>query len=174
MNDNKNWFNRAKKDAGRKLPLNERIFGILIIIFCLIAIIYFVNHQIQLTGFFTAKFGIIEILLFYGFWIFWISTASLESIFNQRLLSRILDTFGGLIFATLSLIILLYIFPFEFTHLADLLPNILRFIVNWINNDIAQIIIGILIILHLAAAIYCPFAYKFIDNKLFKRNKKSN
>lgn len=171
MNEIENWFSKAKTEAKKELPLNERIFGILIVIFGILMIIFFVTHQIQLTGFFTIKFGIFEMLFFYGFWIFWITTATLEAIFSQRFLSRIVDTFGGLIFAIISLSLLLFLFPFDFTYLADAMPGILRFLVQWISNDIAKAIIMILIILHLAAAIYSPFAYKFIDKKIYNRKK---
>jgi fumarate reductase subunit D len=170
MNDN-NWLSRAKEESEKKLPLNERIFGILIVIFCILMIIFFGIHQIKKTGFFTIKFSILEMIFFYGFWIFWITTATLESILNQRLLSRIVDIFGGIIFATISLAVLLIVFPFEFSHLPDVLPEILRFILRWISNDIARIIMVILIILHLVAEIYCPFAYKFVDKKIFNRKK---
>jgi hypothetical protein len=134
-------------------------------------IIFFRAHHIESTGFFTMKFGALEMFLFYGFWVFWITTASLEAIFSQRFLSRIVDTFGGIIFCVLSIAILLFLFPFEFSHLADVLPESIRFLVQWISNDIAQVIMGLLMIAHLAAAIYSPFAYKFIDKKSLKRNK---
>jgi hypothetical protein len=166
------WFSRAKTDAEKDLPLNERVFGIAIVVFCVLMIIFFIAHQIQTTGFFTSKFGPLEMLLFYGFWIFWIITAGLEAILSQRLLSRIVDTFGGLIFATFSIAILLVLFPFEFTHLAEVLPESMRFLVSWISNDIVRVIIILLIIAHLAAAIYSPFAYKFVDKKRFKRGIK--
>jgi len=172
MKENKNWFSRAKADAEIALPRNKRIFGIAIVVFCVLMIIFFVAHQIQTTGFFTLKFGALEIFLFYGFWIFWITTASLESILSQRLLSRIVDTFGGLIFATISIAFLLSLFPFEFTHLADVLPESIRFLVQWISNGIARVIMVLLVIGHLVAAVYSPFAYKFVDKKLFKRKKK--
>lgn len=86
---------------------------------------------------------------------------------ESKALSRIVDTFGGIIFATISLAIILIIFPFNFSHIADVLPDFLRFIIGWISNDIAKVIIIILIILHLAAAIYSPLAYKFVDKKIF-------
>jgi hypothetical protein len=134
-------------------------------------IFFFLAHQTQSTGFFTSKFSSLEMLFFYGFWIFWISTADFESILSQRLLSRIDDTFGGLIFATISLAFLLIIFPFEFANFANVLPESIKFLVGWISNDIARIIIAILMILHLVAAIYSPFAYRFIDKNRFKRKK---
>jgi hypothetical protein len=174
MNKTQSWFDRAKVAAEEPLPRNERVFGICIVIFCVLMIIFFINHQMNSTGFFTSEFRALETLFFYGFWIFWISTASLESIFNQRLLSRIDDTFGGIIFAVISLIILLILFPFEFSHFSDALPESLRFLVQWISNDIARVIMVLLAIAHLAAAIYSPFAYKFIDKKRFKRKKISD
>ncbi len=171
METNENWFSRAKVDAEKNLPLNERVFGIAIVVFCVLMILFFGTHQIQTTGFFTSKFGVLEMLLFYGFWIFWITTASLEAILSQRLMSRIADTFGGLIFATISIAFLLVLFPFEFTHLTRVLPESLRFLVQWISNDIARVIMVLLVIAHLAAAFYSPFAYKFVDKNRFMRKK---
>jgi hypothetical protein len=168
MNEFENWFSRARKEAKKELPLNERIVGIIIVIFSAWMIIFFRLHQIHGTGFFTIKYGTLEMLLLNGFWIFWITTASLEAILNQRFLSRIVDTFGGIFFATISIALLFIIFPFEFTHLADVLPGFLRFVLQWISNDIARVIMVILMILHLAAAIYSPFAYKFVDKKRLK------
>ena len=172
MKEAESWISSAKVAADKNLPLNERIFGIAIVVFCVLMIIYFGAHQIQTTGFFTLKFGAFEMFLFYGFWIFWITTACLEALLNQRLLSRIVDTFGGLIFASISIALLLILFPYEFIHLADVLPEFIRFLVQWISNDIARVIMVLLIIVHLAAAIYSPFAYKFVDKKHFKREKK--
>ena len=172
MKDTQSWFERAKTAAEEALPRNERVFGIVIVVFCILMIIFFITHQMNSTGFFTSEFETFEMLFFYGFWIFWITTASLEAILNQRLLSRIVDTFGGIIFATISIALLLVLFPFEFSHISDLLPESIRFLVKWISNDIARVILVLLVIAHLAAAIYSPFAYKFVDKKRFKRKKK--
>lgn len=174
MNKSENWFSRAKIAAEIKLPLNERIFGIAIVIVSILMILFFWAHQTQSTGFFTSKFSSLEIIMLYGFWIFWITTASLESIFSQRLLSRIVDTFGGVIFAAISIAWNLSVFPFDFAYFSKVLPEFIRFLVQWISNDIAWGIMFVLIILHLLAAIYCPFAYKFIDKKRFSRKKISN
>jgi hypothetical protein len=170
----KNWFQRAKKDAEKPLPLNERIFGISIVVFSILMIIFFRIHQMESTGFFTSKFGGLEMFLFYGFWVFWITTATLEAILSQRLLSRIVDTFGGLFFCVISITILLFLFPFEFTHLAEALPESVRILVQWISNDIARVIMVLLMIAHLAAAIYSPFAYRFASKEYFKRKKSNN
>ena len=84
------------------------------------------------------------------------------------------DTFGGVIFAAISIAWNLAVFPFDFAYFSDVLPEFIRFLVQWISNDIAWGIMLVLIILHLLAAIYCPFGYKFIDKKRFKRKKNFN
>lgn len=166
------WYDRAKLAAQEKLQLGDRIFGIAIVVFSLLAILYFIAHQLLETGFFTSKFNIIELFFFYGFWVMWIITATLESILNQRLLSRLFDVFGGIIFASIASIWLLIIFPFDFGYLANVLPEPIRFLVQWISNDVARVIIVILFILLLVAAIYSPFAYKFVEMKHLKVKKK--
>jgi len=167
-----NWYGRAKLAAEEKLKPGERIFGIIIVVFCALAILYFTAHQLLLTGFFTSKFSIIEIVFFYGFWVMWIITATLESILSQRLLSRLFDVFGGIIFATIASLWLLIVFPFEFAYLSNVLPGPIRFLVQWISNDVARVIIVILFIFHLLAEVYSPFAYKFIEMKHLKHKKK--
>ena len=118
MKTTKTWFSRAKEAAEESLPHNERIFGIGIVIVSVLMILFFSVHLTQSTGFFNSKFGTLEMLFLYGFWIFWITTAGLESILSQRLLSRIVDTFGGVIFAAIAIGWNLVVFPFNFTNFA--------------------------------------------------------
>jgi hypothetical protein len=160
-----NWFSRGKAEADKGIPLNERIVGIGIVVFCVLIVMYFVVHQMRPTGFFTARFGASEMLMFYGSLVFWIVTAGLEGVLGQRLLSRLFDTFGGLFFAAAATAWLLVVFPFEFAHLADLLPNFLRFSVKWISNDIARVLMVLGIVGYLGAAIYAPIAYGFVGRK---------
>ena len=170
-NENESWYSRGKAEADKGIPSNERVVGIAIVVVCVLFVLYFVVHQMWSTGFFTTKFGTLEMIMLYGSLIFMIVSAGLEGIFGQRLLSRIWDAFGGLIFATIGIIWLLAIFPFEFTYFADVLPDFLRFLVQWISNDIARVLLVILIIVTLGAAIYTPIAYKFVRIKRSKREE---
>jgi len=77
------------------------------------------------TGFFTSKFGSIEVFLFYapiliGF--FW---AILRGVVGRKNVLRLFET-GWFIFGIISFIWLLAVFPFAFSHLADVLPSFLR------------------------------------------------
>ena len=165
------WFSRGKEEADKGIPYYERVVGVAIVVVSVLMVLYFVAHQTGSTDFFTTKFGAIEIIMFYGSLIFWIVTAGLEGVLGQRLLSRLFDTFGGIIFAAVATTWLLVVFPFEFTYFADVLPDFLRFLVQWISNDIARVVMVLGIILYLGAAVYAPIAYGFVRKKRSKREE---
>jgi len=171
MKANESGFSRGKAEAEKGIPYGERVVGIAIVVFSVLMVLYFVAHQMRSTDFFTVRFGTLEMLMLYGFWGFWIVSAGLEGVFGRRLLSRLFDAFGGLIFATIAIAWLFVVFPFEFAYVADALPDPLRFLVQWISNDIARVLIVLGIIVHLSAAVYSPIAYKFVGKKRPRREK---
>jgi hypothetical protein len=161
-----NWFSRGKAEADKGIPKNERIASIgFFFAGSVLMILYLVSHQIWSTGFFTTKFGPIEMLMLYGSWISLSISSGLEGILGQRLLSRLFDTFGGIIYISVATAWLIIVFPFDFTYFANVLPDFLRFLVQWISNDIARIIMALYAIVMGIAAIYSPIAYKFIRIK---------
>ena len=164
MPTKESWYLLAKEEAEKGIPTSERFVSIVLALFSVLMVVYLVSHQRMDTGFFTEKFGSWEMVMLYGFWGFWIATSGLEGIFGLRFLSRVVDVFGGLILATVALTWLLIVFPFEFAYFPDVLPESLRFLVAWISNEIARVLMVLGIIIHLGAAIYSPIAYKFIGN----------
>ena len=84
---------------------------------------------------------------------------------GQRFLSRLFDTFGGIIFIFVATVWLVVVFPFEFAFFADVLPGFLRFLVQWISNDIARGVMVLYVIAMGVAAIYAPIGYNFIQIK---------
>ena len=167
----KSWFDRAKAEANKGVSNSDRFTGIFLVVVSVLLILYFVAHQMGSTGFFTPKFGALEMLMLFGSLAAWITTGSLDGILSQRLLSRLFDVFFGLIFLTISLIWLLLTFPFNFTYFADVMPDFLRFLVQWISDDIARGIMVVGIILLIVAEIYSPIAYKFVNIKLSTSKK---
>jgi hypothetical protein len=159
------WFSRAKAEAAKGVPKNERVTGVFLVIASVLAILYFAFHQMGSTGFLTLKFGTLEMFLLYGSLVAWIITGSLDGIFGQRLLSRLFDTFGGIIFIVVANAWLLVVFPFEFTYFAEMLPFSLRFILQWISNDIARVTMFLYTFTMGVAAVYSPIAYKFVKIK---------
>ena len=165
-----NWFLRGKAEADKGIPRNERIAGIgFFFAGSVLVILYLSAHHIWSTGFFTAAFGATEMIMLYGSWIAWIITSGLEGVLGQRLLSRLFDTFGGIIFIALATAWLTVVFPFDFTYFADVLPDFLRFLLQWISNDIARVIMVLYAIAMGIAAVYAPIGYKFIRMKRFNR-----
>jgi hypothetical protein len=169
MKANENWFSRGKAEAEKGIPSGERLVGIALVVSSALMVLYFAAHQRRSTGFFTATFGTLEMIALYGYWVYWIVAAGLEGVLGQRLLSRLFDVFGGLIFSGICIVWLFVVFPFEFAHFADVLPEALRFLVQWISNDIARVLMVLGIIVHLGAAVYTPIAYKFVELKRSKR-----
>ncbi len=135
-------------------------------------ILYLAAHQIWSTGFFTSTLGTAEMIMLYGSWIAWIITSGLEGVLGQRLLSRLFDTFGGIIFIALATAWLIVVFPFDFTYFAVMLPDFLRFLVQWISNDIARILMVVYTLAMGIAVIYAPIGFKFIRIKRFNRKQK--
>ena len=161
------WFSRGKAEADKGVPKKERIVGIgFFFAGSVLMILYLAAHQIWSTGFFTEAFGTTEMIMLYGSWISWIITSGLEGVLGQRLLSRLFDTFGGIIFIAVATAWLAVVFPFDFTYFANVLPGFLRFLLQWISNDIARILMVLYAIAMGIAAVYAPIAYKFIRIKL--------
>lgn len=113
---------------------------------------YFVAHQAQSTGFFTSAFGRLEMLLLYGT-LLYLVVASALIIVGQKSLSRDLDL-GGLFFSAVAIAWLFAVFPFEFARLADILPDSIRFLVQWISNDIARVLMVLAFSVQLSLAVF--------------------
>ena len=145
----------AKKDV---MKLSERA-GEIIGIFCvLILLTFFILHQTSSTGFFTPKFGSLEKFLFYGSLSFGIITSIGKIVVGRKNPIRPLDTFGA-VFSGIALLWLLNFFPFDFSHLSDILPDSLRVIVMWISNDIAKLFMMLGIIISFIVAAYTIALY---------------
>lgn len=161
-----NWYQRAKQDAYLGIPIGDRIVSVLFFFASVFALLYLINHQIQNTGFYSEKFGIIEAVFLYGFWSVWIITAGLEGILGARLWSRLFDALGGILVAAIASLWLFIVFPFDFSYFTVLMPETLRWSLAWVNNDVARIIFFIAATLHVCAVFYAPFAYKLLKFKL--------
>ena len=154
----KSWFSNRVEEEMKDLAIKARshphiaIAGAVVLT---LIVLYLIAHQLSSTGFFTATFGTFEMLLLYGSLIEWIVVAYLET-FGRKNLSRDIDAFGGIIFVTIGGAWLFVVFPFEFTYFADVLPNSLRFLLQWISNDIARVVLLLWIIVNLVAAVYYP------------------
>lgn len=152
----KSWFSRRVEGQMKELTSVKhsvaRLAVGVVVVFTLI-VLYFVAHQVWSTGFFTMPFGVLEMFLFYGSWFEWIAVAALEGA-GRKHLSRDIDAFGGLVFVTISAVWFFVVFPFEFVYFADVLPDFLRFLVQWVSGDIARVVLILWIIVNLVSTVY--------------------
>ena len=143
----------AEKDLDDEIASNDIGAAIFLLVTNALFGLFFIVHQTGSTGFFTPMFGTFEMVMLYGLFIYWITTSVLILI-GQKHPSRDLDTYGGLFFAAFAIVWLTVLFPFEFAYFADVLPDFLRFLVQWISNEIALVLLSLLFIIHLFFAVY--------------------
>ena len=107
---------------------------------------FFALHQATNTGFFTAKFGSVEMLALYGPIIVALIAPAIRALTGRRNPARPWDVAMQLSLAAGSLY-LLVVFPFDFAHLGDVLPGVLAIFVSWISNDVGKILMVLQVIL---------------------------
>ena len=151
-----------------KLSVEDRVISVGVIMVFPLILFYLIAHQVLSTGFFTATFGILEMILLYGSLIFWIVTCTVL-LLELKDLSRNIDSFGGLGFAAVGFFWLFLVFPFDFAHFADVLPEALRFLVLWISNEIAWVLLVLGFILHLFLAVFSGFLRVMVRKELASR-----
>jgi len=167
--ETKNWFTRraeaeAKKDT---MPYSDRVGNVVMVVVIILVTLYFVAHQMWSTGFFTSEFGSLEMFLFYGVLIYQIFPTALKALFGRRNLARLFEMTGSIL-GTVALAWLFVVFPFEFAYFADVLPSFLRFLVQWISNDIVRVLMVLGIIAAPVMAIYLAILYVFVQRELSK------
>ena len=169
-----NWFARrveaeAKKDV---LSFSERVGDTVAALVILLCLLFWFAHQTSSSGFFTSKFGPAEVFWFYFPTVFGLVTNVAKVVVGRKNMLRPFETLEtGL--GAVGVVWLLVVFPFEFSHLADVLPDFLRFLLLWISNDVAKVLLVILIIGFSAGTVYTALMYVFVRRKLFKPTLKT-
>lgn len=119
---------------------------------------FFAYHQWANTGFLTPKFGPFEMLCLYGPIVVALVAPAVRAWSGRRDPARPWDVVMKLSLAAGSLW-LLTVFPFDFSHLADILPGPIRFLISWITDDIGRIIMVVQVVLGLITAITTTARY---------------
>ena len=120
---------------------------------------FFVLHQVQATGFFTAKFGTLEALLLYAPLVLAIVDAGLQALSGRAQPARPFAAASGLLLGVAAVWFLLVAFPFDFFHLGDVLPEGLRGLLAWVTNDLGKIPLVIQVIAGPLTAIRAIMAF---------------
>lgn len=147
------------------MKANEEIGQCASIIVLTLATLYFISGQVQNTGFFTSSFGPFEAFLFYLPVLLSILTSLVKIVSGRRNKSRPLESLNALAVAAAGFI-LFVIFPFNFSHIGDMLPFHLGFLFSWIPNYLGRFIVLISGIAGFANMIYNGALYPQVRKRL--------
>jgi len=133
------WKKEAEKD---KLNDAERASQLVSWIFTAIAAWFLLAHWTEDTGFYTSEFGQLDALVLFGPLIFGVLPPLVRTLRGRKNVSRPWDIFGSMLFV-LSSAYFLCAFPFDMAFFALPLPEGLRFLVDWVTEDFAKVVLAI-------------------------------
>ncbi|MBZ0286982.1 MAG: hypothetical protein K8I30_05165 [Anaerolineae bacterium] len=131
---------------------------VIIIVMIVLFIAFLLYHQSANTGFFTEKFGTLEMLCVYVPLLLAIAPAVVHIVTGRRNPARPFEAATSLLQA-ISALWLLIVFPFSFAHLADALPEGIRFILAWVTDDLGRLVLVLQIIVGPLSAILALWRY---------------
>lgn len=114
--------------------------GLYTVVLMLLLLVFFAYHQWKQTAFFTDKFGIMEMVALYLPILISLAPPIQRAIQGQVNPSRPVEASANLLLALGSLW-LRYVFPFNFSHIADIFPERMHFAFAWLTNDVGKIIL---------------------------------
>jgi type IV secretory pathway VirB2 component (pilin) len=135
----------AKKDTNQLSP-GQRRAGLYSAFLMLVLLGYFLYLQWTDTGFFTDEFKWPEMLALYVPILLSMAPPIQRYITGRRDSAHLLEAVADFSLAVGSLVLWI-VFPFDFSHLADPLPANVQFLIGWINNNIARIILILQVII---------------------------
>jgi hypothetical protein len=134
------------------------------IVAMLVLLGFFAAHQFANTGFFTDKFGTLEMLALYVPILVSFTAPIARAISGRHNPARPFEVAMNISLALGSLW-LAVVFPFNFAHLTDVLPGAIRFIFAWINNDIGRLILILQVVIGVIVAPMTIFTFVSIRRR---------
>ncbi len=113
---------------------------------------FFLAHQLAHSGFLTDEFGGREMLALYGPMLLAVIPPLARASTGERNPGRLFEVIAnvGLVIGALWLF---FVFPFDFSHLPDVLPEAIRFMFAWITDGIARMVLILQIVIGALTAI---------------------
>lgn len=166
----KSWFQKhieagAKKDTMR---LYQRLLDIAFGAgFVTLFLAYFLLHHFLSTGFFTSGFGRAEFFLFFVPPLLGLGITIMRGIIGRKNLLRPFEVFQ-LVLSVIGIAWLLVVFPFDFSHFADVLPTSVQLALQWLSNDIAVLFMILVLVGTSIGTAYTALLYVYITRELSK------
>ncbi len=126
---------------------------------------FFGLHQATNTEFFTARFGPLEMLALYGPIVISFAAPIVRLISGRVNPARPFDALTSVCLALGSLWLPI-VFPLNFAHLTDVLPEVIRFMFSWLSNDIGRFVLILQVIVSVVAAPMGIFTYVTVRRRV--------
>jgi hypothetical protein len=146
------------------LTAPQRWVEIIIVVALLLLLGFFAYHQWANTGFFTARFGQLEMLCLYGPLLLALAAPAIRATTGRRNPGRPFEAATSL-FLALGSLWLLIVFPFDYSHLADALPGAIHFVLAWVTNDIGKAVLILQVIIGPISAALTAWKYLSIRRR---------
>jgi len=156
------WYNKDHEKPGERAGEVFAVIAISLVTF------YFVSSQIDKIGFFTSSFGNIETFLFYLPVPLGMAVCFIRLFTGRKNPARPLDSIDAAI-TGIACLWFFVVFPFDFTHLGDLLPGQIQFLADWIPNYVARAVFLIGGFGSLFNAVYTPMIYLVVRAEYSRR-----
>jgi len=162
-----NWFERhADKEAKMdSLKTSDRVGNIVGAAICLLIAFYFTDLYSSDSGFFDPDITDIELFLFMWVAFFGAVPNISKALLGRKNVTRPLDVLLS-ISVVIALVAFLSSFPFDLEHLDSSLPEALRFLVSWIDDGIAKIMMWLGLIFSLVNVPYTVVLYFSVRKRL--------
>ncbi len=144
---------QAKRRNNEFLTEGQRFGEGVSAVIVLLILGFYLYHQFANTGFFTSKFGGWEVFAFYGSILLSLASPIARAIVGRRNPVRPIEAFCNLFFA-FAMLYLFFAFPFNFAHFSAALPSEIRFLLAWVTNDIAKVVLVLAFLGGLISGVY--------------------
>jgi hypothetical protein len=142
----------SRKGNENRMSPARRWSGLYTVGLMLLLLVFFVYHQWTRSGFFTSSFGYAEMVALYFPILFSMLAPIVRAIQGRDEIARQVDVVSDICLVLGSLWLLIR-FPFDFAHLADVLPSAIQFALAWLNDSIGRIILILQIIIAFISAL---------------------
>ena len=140
----KGWMDRIAKNSVKKDKIegSDLIGEFVALVLMMAALWFFVAHKLNETGFYTEEFGGMEMFALYSAGAFTVFVAAVRIALRRHNIVRPLET-ASFVLLSVAHAVLLVRFPFDFDHVADVLPGALEWTVGWISETIGKVILAL-------------------------------
>ena len=106
---------------------------------------FYMAHYALSTGFFTSAFTPSLATLFFASVLYVIVNTSAKAVTPRKDVLALVELIGAALFLTVAAWIFVA-FPFNFAHIADVVPSQLQFLLSWLTNDIGRILVALVLL----------------------------